>query len=161
MLVLEEFRRLKRAILGSFSSVRAHGTYEHHLQSDSNERRTCPEQARQNSFGQPAAIISNPVHESFQHAGILVASSNTERNASLAYTRSFILPRGCEREDETTAQRKPYSCQALNDDSPRESQSFSIGGSGSQLTYVIRSGGYRKKSSGGSVVRRPTRSRCC
>lgn len=160
MLVLEEFRRLKRAILGSFSSVRAHGTYEHHLQSDSNERRTCPEQARQNSFGQPAAIISNPVHESFQHAGILVASSNTERNASLAYTRSFILPRGCEREDETTAQRKPYSCQALND-SPRESQSFSIGGSGSHLTHVIRSGGYRKKSSGGSVVRRPTRSRCC
>lgn len=157
MLVLEEFRRLKRAILGSFSSVRAHGTYEHHLQSDSNERRTCPEQARQSSFGQPAAIISNPVHESFQHAGILVASSNTERNASLAYTRSFILPRGCEREDETTAQRKPYSCQALA--LTRESQSFSIGGS--HLTHVIRSGGYRKKSSGGSVVRRPTRSRCC
>jgi len=97
VLILQEFRRLKRAILGSFSFVAR--TCEHHGHVS---------KANQSSHS------SNPAYESYQHTGILIASSNTTRC-------SFTWPRRCECEDETSERKLfPSSCNVqpcLNDNS--------------------------------------------
>mmetsp|Transcript_18381 Transcript_18381/g.28655 ORF Transcript_18381/g.28655 Transcript_18381/m.28655 type:complete len:98 (+) Transcript_18381:458-751(+) len=66
----------------------------------------------------PKFTLQQLALESFQQAGILIASSDAERNAVLASTRSFTLPRGCE--DEGATERDP-SCSAVDVTCLRES----------------------------------------